>query len=214
MMSSSVHSWQSTPSAGPLSTKVFGPCVSPVLSLPLSPKAPIEIPKQGQVKKGAQKGVTTSQCAGTTRWTCAGDTTANTHTSVHGAKVHIQGTNAPTKDSLPLQKNQNGGQKYNAPIHDHDLGFVPRSPLLKNENDPLKPFEKIPIAPQADNFAVRAPPQHVESPTPATSWARTPPSSHPGRAQVALSSTHAPLATTKPPLMLMICQIQLSQIPQ
>ena len=138
-MSSSVHSWQPTPSAGPLSTKVSGPCVSLVLSLPLSPKAPIKIPQavQRQVKQGALKGATTattttggvmvtskkggmtikqggSQSAGTIKWRCAGGTIVNTPTFVHGAKVPIQETNAPTKDSLPLQESQNGGQKYNA----------------------------------------------------------------------------------------------------
>jgi hypothetical protein len=130
------------------------------------------------------------QFAGIIKWKCAGGTTASTRTSVLCAMGPIQGTNAPAKDSLPLHHIQNGGQKYNVPIHDHKLGFAPRPPLLKNEYDPPTTFEKIPIAPQAKNLAVRAPPQHVESPAPPTSSARTPHSSHPGGARLALSSAH------------------------
>ena len=127
------------------------------VTCPQHPAAPMSVPQppqnstQGKKQKGGnnpshgnrgghsqQKGGTITwqkgtkdQCAGTTRWMCAGVSIANTHTSVHGAKGPIRVTNAPTSISLPLHPSQNGGQNYNAPIHDNKIGFAPRPPLLK-----------------------------------------------------------------------------------
>ena len=79
----------------------------------------------GTIKRGPTTSPWESQSVGTTKWMYVVDTTADSPTCVRGAEVPIQGTNAPTKDSLPLQESQNGGQKYNAPMHDNELGFSP-----------------------------------------------------------------------------------------
>ena len=127
-------------------------------------------PKKGVLKKGAtmvttttggggirvttKKGVMTTnpgegQSAGTTKWRYVGGTIASFPTFAHGAKVPIQGINAPT-GSLSLQKNQNGGQNENVPIQDNKLGFSPRSPFQNNPHDPPKPFVNINNITQAD----------------------------------------------------------------
>ena len=145
-----------------------------------------------------QKG-TRDQCVETTRWTCADALIASTHTSVHGARGPIQGTNAPTSINSPFGTSLNGGQIYNSPMHDNESGFAPRKAPLKNDYVPPTTFEQIPTAPQAKMRAVRAPPHHVEPPAPARGSACTPHSSHPGSAQVALSSSHAGIHNTSFP---------------
>ena len=132
-----------------------------------------------------------NQCAGITKWTCAGGINANTRTSVHGTKGPIQGTNAPTNISFPVHPNHNGGQNDNAPIPGNEPDFAPQIPPLKNDFVPPTTYEQIPTAPQAKVRAGHAPPHHVESPARASSSARTPHTSRPGSAPVALSSPHA-----------------------
>ena len=94
------------------------------------------------------------------------------------------------KDSFSLSPKQNVGPFQNGPIRINDLGLPLKRTLQTNPNVASKPLDSAHNTTQAAIVEVRAPPQHVEPPTPATSEACTPHSSQPGSAWVALSCVH------------------------